>query len=109
MYTLEEGPNIIVQVPERIEPHTIQDMKTECPKEIPGAHKSSRVKFQTKQEYTPIMTGSKYTVAVAHLEDDGTLHLDAHMFFMKMQEEHPDTVSAIMTKLLLTSGLKNGG
>ena len=83
MYPLEEGPTIIVQVSEIIAPHTVQDMKPEIPKEIPGVHKSSRVKYHTKQDYIPIMTGYKYAFAVAQLGDHGSLHPDAHMFFMK--------------------------
>ena len=41
----EEGTTIILQVPEIIAPHTVQDMKLECPKEIPGVRKSPRVIF----------------------------------------------------------------
>ena len=37
---LEEGPTIISQVPESIAPHTVQDMKQDCPNEIPGVCKS---------------------------------------------------------------------
>ena len=47
------------------------------------------------------MTGSKYAVNVAYLEYHGALHTDAHMFFMKIQEEHPDIITTIMTQLLL--------
>ena len=71
-----------------IVPHTVQYMKPECPKEIPGVRKSSRLKFQTKQDYISRITGSKYAVSVAQLEDHGALHLDANVFLMKMQEEH---------------------
>ena len=48
LYNLEEVPTRISQVPEIISPHTVQDMKPEHPKEIPGVRNSSRVKFQTK-------------------------------------------------------------
>ena len=84
-------------------------MKPELPKEIPGVRKSSRIKFQTKQEYIPSMTGSKYTVAVAHLKDHRALHQDAQMFFMKIQEEQPDIITEIMTQLFLKAGLKERG
>ena len=52
---------------------------------MPGVRKYSRVKFQTKQYCIPIMTRSKYDVAVDHLENHGALHTDAHMFFMQMR------------------------
>ena len=42
-----------------------------------------------KQYYIPSMKGSKYAVAVARLEDHGSLHPDAHMFLMKIQEARP--------------------
>ena len=45
------------------------------------------------------MTGSKYAVAVYQLEYHGALHPDAHMFFMKIQEEQPDIITSIMTKI----------
>ena len=32
------------------------------------------------------MTESNYSINVEHLEDQGDLHLDVHMFFKKMQE-----------------------
>ena len=85
LYPLKEAPIRILQVPDNIAPHTVQDMEPEHPKEIPGVHKSSRVKFQTKQDYIHIITGSKYAVAVDQLEDHRALHLDAQMFFVKIQ------------------------
>ena len=84
-------------------------MKPERPKEIPGVCKSSRVKFETKQYYLPSMKGSKYTISVAQLEDHGSLHLDAHTFFMKIQEEQPDIITEIMTQLSINTGLKEWG
>ena len=84
-------------------------MEPEHPYEIPGVHKSSRVKFQTKQYYLPISTGFKYTVAMYQVEDRGALHTDAHMFFMKIKEEQTETTTVIMTQLSLKAGLKEGG
>ena len=52
------------------------------------------------------MTGSKYAVAVAQLEDHEAINMDACMFFMKIQEEHLDVIIVIMTQLLLKEGLK---
>ena len=66
-------------------PHTFQEVKPERPKEIPGVSKSSRLKFQMKQDYIIIMTGSEYSVAVAQLKYHGALHPDTRMFFMRMQ------------------------
>ena len=51
------------------------------------------------------MTGSKYAIDVDQLEYYGVLHPDAHMLFMKMVEEYPDSITAIMTQLSLKSGL----
>ena len=58
-------------------------MQPERPNEIPGVCKSSRVKFQMKQDYIPSMTGSKYAVYVYQLEDHGALHPDVHILSLK--------------------------
>ena len=71
-------------MPEGIAPHTVQYMKPEFPKKI-GVCKSSRVKFQMKQDYIPRMKWYKYAFAVAQLEYHGALHPDSHMFFMKIK------------------------
>ena len=52
------------------------------------------------------MTGSKYAVGVAQLEDRGALQPDAHMFFIQIQEKQPGTVTAIMTQLYLKEVFK---
>ena len=52
------------------------------------------------------MIVSKYAVAVAQLENHGSLHYDAHMLFMKTQEEQLDIITAIVTQLSPKSGLK---
>ena len=50
---------------EIIAPHTVQEyMQPERPNKIRGVCKSSRLKFQMKQDYIPIMTGSKYDVDI---------------------------------------------
>ena len=72
--------------------------------------KSTRVKFQKIQDYIPIMSESKYSVAVSQLEDHGALHTDANMFLMKtILEEQPDIMAAIMTQLSINAGLKYWG
>ena len=94
-------------MPEIIAPHTVQEyMQPEHPNEIPGVCKSSRVKFQMKQYCIRSMTGSKYAVDLYQLEDHGALHPDAHILSMKMQEEQPDVITAIMAQLSLKVILK---
>ena len=68
--------------------------------------KSSRLNVQTKQDYIPGLKGSKYAVALSHLEDHGALYTDAHMLFMKTKEEQPYFITAVMIKLSLKAGLK---
>ena len=81
-------------------------MQPERPNEIPGVYKSSRVKFQMKQDYIPSMTGSKYAVDMYQLEYHGALHPDVHILSMKMQEEQPDVITVIMAQLSLKVRLK---
>ena len=83
---LGEGPTGILQLPESIAPNTVKDMKPEGSKEIPGVRKSSGVNFQIKPDHIPSMTGSNYDAALHQLEYHGIPHLDAHMFFVKIQE-----------------------
>ena len=74
-------------------------MKPERPTEIPGVRKSSRVKFQTKQDYIPITTGSKFAVIMVQLEYKIAIHPDAHMFSMKIQKEPLEVITAIFTQI----------
>ena len=55
------------------------------------------------------MTSSKYDVTVDQLEDNGSLHTNAHIFFIKIQEEQPGIIKMIMTQLSLNSGLIEWG
>jgi hypothetical protein len=56
------------------------------------------------------MTGSKYSYAVTQLESQGVLNPDAHMFTQDdFYQAAPVVVAAIMTQLLLKSGLKEWG
>ena len=75
----------MLQVMERIAPHTVQDMKPESTEEIPVLRTSSRIKFHMKQDYIPSMTKSKYAVDVSQFEVYGALHPEAYMIFMKIQ------------------------
>ena len=61
-------------------------MQPERPNEIQRVCKSSRVKFQMKQDCIPSMTVSKYAVDVYQLEDHRALHMDAHILSMKIHE-----------------------
>jgi hypothetical protein len=105
----EVEPPPITQVPD-VGP-TPAPTETDTPDEIPGVRRSTRVKFQTKQDYVPSISGSsKYAYAVTQLETQGALHPDAHMFFqMHMYQSEPDVVAAIMTQLSLKAGLKAWG
>ena len=60
-------------------------MKPESPKEISEVRNSSKVNFHMKQDYIPIMKGSKYAVTMEQLEYNGALHPDAHLLFVKIQ------------------------
>ena len=61
-----------VQVPEAVQAEPIPD----------GPRRSARIRTPPKT-YTPIMSGSKYSFAVEHLEWQGVLHPDAHMFIQE--------------------------
>ena len=61
--------------------------------------KSTRVKFQKIQDYIPIMSESKYSVAVSQLKYHKALHPDVHIFFMKIQEEQPEVIADIFTQI----------
>jgi hypothetical protein len=53
------------------------------------------------------MTGSKYSYAVTHMESQGVLNPDAHMFVQEIFfQAEPNVVAAIMTQLSLKAGLK---
>ena len=52
------------------------------------------------------MAGYKYSIAVFQLDNYGVIHPDAHMLFMKMQEEQLDVIKLIMTQLSLKVELK---
>ena len=52
------------------------------------------------------MTGSDYDVSVAQLEYHRALHPYAHMLFMQMQEEQPDTTTVIMKRISLKAFFK---
>ena len=45
------------------------------------------------------MIGTNYETIMSQLDQHGTLHPDAHMFFNQALEEKPTIVSVIMTQL----------
>ena len=108
-------PDIPPTDPDPIEPATVHqaDAAVEPIPSIqqvePELRRSSRVKTHT-ENYTPSMSGSKYSYAVTHLESQGVLNPDTHMF---VQEEFdrtvPDVVASVMTQLSLKSGLRVWG
>ena len=93
MEPLKEGPQPghnteLAPVPESTATETVQEsIKPEGPDEIPGVRNYTRVKFQTRQYYIPIMKGSKYAMYVNQLEYYGALHLDAHILFMQNMQK----------------------
>jgi hypothetical protein len=80
------------------------------PAHAQGFLRSNRVRTQAKQAYTPITTGSKYYYAVTQLETQGVINPDAHLFVQDdFYQAEPNIVAAIMTQLLLKTGLKEWG
>jgi hypothetical protein len=80
------------------------------PVQAPRLCRSTRVRSLVNQEYTPNMTGSKYSYAVTQMEIQGVLNPDAHMFVQEdFYQDEPDAVAAIMTQLSLQAGLKEWG
>ena len=56
------------------------------------------------------MSGSKYSYAVTHLESQGLLNPDAHMFVQeKLCQAEPNFMESVMTQLFLKSGLRAWG
>jgi hypothetical protein len=50
------------------------------PAHAPGLRRSTKVRTQAKEAYTPSMGGSRYAYAVTQLGTQGVLNPDAHMF-----------------------------
>jgi hypothetical protein len=105
----EVEPPLVSQVPD--EAPLPAPMANVAPDEITGVRRSTRLKFQTKQDYIPSMSGSsKYAYAVTQLETQAVLHPDLHMFLQSdFYQSEPAAVAAIMTQLSLKVGLKAWG
>ena len=96
-------PATVYQEDVALEPMTaIQQLK-------PKLRRSSRVRTYT-ENYTPSMSGSKYSYVVTQLEIQGVLNPDAHMFVQEeFYQSDPDVVASVMTQLSLKSGLRAWG
>jgi hypothetical protein len=92
------------------EPRTETPVPVALPAQAPDLRRSTRVRSQTIQGYTPSMPGSKYSYAVTQLESPGVLNPDANMFAQEaFYQAKPNIVSSIMTQLSLKAGLKEWG
>ena len=88
-------------------PATISPAKIYTPEETLGVRRYSRVKFQTKPDYTPSMSGKQYETVNPQVNFEETLHPDTHMFlFQELIEEVTDAEKFIMTQLSLKIGIK---
>ena len=108
-------PNIPPTDPAPIEPSTVHqadvavELMPAIHQEDPELRRSSRVSTQT-ENYTPSMSGSKYSYAVTQLESQGVLNLDTHMFVQEeFYQSEPDVMESVMTQLSLKSGLRAWG
>jgi hypothetical protein len=61
-------PAPIEVAPTQEEPRTEMPATVALPAQAPELRRSTRVRSQTNQGYTPILSGSKYSYAVTHLE-----------------------------------------
>ena len=115
-----DDPNIPKPDPDTIEAEPLAEEAVEVPAEpvepateeqpAPELRRSTRVRTQASQGYVPSMTGSRYSYAVAQLEEQGVINPDAHMFMQEdfYQAEH-DIVAHIMMQLSLKVGLREWG
>jgi hypothetical protein len=100
---IEVAPTQSEQAPEMPAPVAL-------PAQVPGLRRSTQVRSQANQRYTPSMSGSKYSYAVTQLESQGVINPDPQMFVEEdFYQAEPDIVAAIMTQLSLKVGLKEWG
>jgi hypothetical protein len=103
-------PAPIEVAPTQAEPRTETPATVALPAQAPELRRSTRVRSQTNQGYTPSLSVSKYSYAVTQLESQGFLNPDSHMFVQEdFYQSEPDVVAAIMTQLSLKAGLKEWG
>jgi hypothetical protein len=100
-------PAPIEVAPTQEEPRAETPAPVELRAQAPELHRSTRVRSQTNQGYTPSLSGSKYSYALMQLEIQGVLNPDSHMFVQDdFYQAEPDAVEAIMTQLSLKAGLQ---
>jgi hypothetical protein len=103
-------PAPIEVAPTQEEPRTEPPAPIALPAQASELRRSTRVRSQTNQGYTPSLSGSMYSYAVTQLESQGVLNPDSHMFVQEdFYQSEPDVVAAIMTQLSLKAGLKEWG
>jgi hypothetical protein len=103
-------PAPIEVAPTQEEPRTETPALVALPAQAPGLGRSTIVRSQTNQGYTPSLSGSKYSYAVTQLESGGVINPDSHMFVQEdFYQAKPDAVAAIMTQLSPNAGLKEWG
>jgi hypothetical protein len=73
-------PAPIEVAPNQEEPRTEMPTTVVLPTQAPELRRSTRVRSQTNQGYTPSLSGSKFSYAVTQLESQGVLNPDSHMF-----------------------------
>jgi hypothetical protein len=97
-------PAPIEVAPTQEDPRTKTPAPVALPAHASELRRSTRVRSQTNQGYTPSLSGSKYSYAVTQLNPD------SHMFVQEdFYQAKPDVVAAIMTQLSLKAGLKEWG
>jgi hypothetical protein len=103
-------PAPIEVAPTQEEPRTETPATVALPAQAPDLCRSTRVRSQTNQGYTPSLSGFKYSYAVTQLESQGVLNPDSHMVVQDdFYQAEPDVVAAIMTQLSLKTGLEEWG
>jgi hypothetical protein len=104
------NPAPIEVEPTQEEPRTETPAPVALPAQAPELRRSTRVRSQTNQGYTPSISGSRYSYAVTQIESQGVLNPDSHMFVQDdFYQAEPDIVAAIMAQLSLNAGLKEWG
>ena len=105
-------PDIPPTDPAHIEPATVHQVDAvvepmpAIQKVEPELRRSSRVRTQT-ENYTPSISGYKYSYAVTQLESQVVLNPYAHMFVHEeFYQSEPYIVASVMTQLSLNSGLR---
>jgi hypothetical protein len=74
------NPAPIEVAPTQEEPRTETSAPVALPAQAPELCRSTGVRSQMNQGYTPSLSGSKYPYAVTQLKSQGVLNPDSHMF-----------------------------